>query len=71
MLKYHHKVAPGIPLPLNQRSHERQTLRGRCWAVRPALQSNSSNCLELIPHRQLGNYLLSTGEHYNLTAQHM
>ena len=27
-----------------------------CWAVGPALQSNSSNCLVLIPHRQLGNY---------------
>ena len=26
-----------------------------CWAVGPALQSNSSNCLVLIPHRQLGN----------------
>ena len=25
-----------------------------CWAVGPALQSNSSNCLVLIPHRQLG-----------------
>ena len=27
-----------------------------CWAVGPALQSNSSNCLVLILHRQLGNY---------------
>ena len=35
----------------------------------PALQSNSSNCLMLIQHRQLGNYLLSTGESYDLTAQ--
>ena len=26
------------------------------WAVRPTLQSNSSNCLVLIPHRQLGNF---------------
>ena len=26
-----------------------------CWAVGPALRSNSSNCLELISHRQLGN----------------
>ena len=58
-----HKVAPGIPLPfpLIQWSHVRQTLRGRCWAVRLALQSNSSNCLVLIPHWQLGNYLLGTG----------
>ena len=28
-----------------------------CWAVGPALQSNSSNCLVLIPHRQLGNFV--------------
>ena len=28
-----------------------------CWAVGPALQSNISNCLVLIPHRQLGNFL--------------
>ena len=61
----------GIPLPLNQWSHARQTLRRRCWAVGPALQSNSSTCLVLILHRQLGNYLLSTGESYGLTAQHM
>ena len=27
-----------------------------CWAVGPALQSNSSNYLVLIPHRQLGNF---------------
>ena len=27
-----------------------------CWTVRPALQSSSSNCLVLIPHRQLGNF---------------
>ena len=26
-----------------------------CWAVRPARQSNSSNCLVLTPQRQLGN----------------
>ena len=47
---------------LNQKSHTRQTLRGKCCAVGPALQSNSSNCLVLIPHRQLGNYLLHTGK---------
>ena len=27
-----------------------------CWAVGPALQSNSSNCLVLILHMQLGNF---------------
>ena len=60
----------GIPLPLNQWSHAWQTLRS-CWAVGPALQSNSSNCLVLILHRQLGNYLRSTGESYGPTAEHM
>ena len=29
-----------------------------CWAVGPALQSNSSSCLVLIPHRQLGNFFM-------------
>ena len=66
-----HKVAMGIPLPLNQWSHARQTLRGKCWTVGPALQGNSSNCLVLILHRQLGNYLLHTGESYHLWAKHM
>ena len=61
----------GIPLPLNQWSHAWQILRRRCWTVRPALQSSSSNCLVLIPHRQLGNYLLGTRESYDPTAQHM
>ena len=56
---------------LNQWSHARQILRRRCWAVGPGLQSNSSNCLVLIPHRQLGTYLLSTGESYGPTAPHM
>ena len=46
------------------------TLSGRCWAVRPSLQDNSSNCLVLIPHRQLGNYLLCTWESCGQTAQH-
>ena len=66
------KVTPGIPLPLPliQWSHVRHTLRGRCWAVGPASQSNISNCLVLILHRQLGNYLLSIGESYGPTAQH-
>ena len=36
-----------------------------------ALQRNISNCLVLIPHRQLGNYLLTTGESYGQTAQHI
>ena len=44
---------------------------GNCWAVGSALQSNSSNCLVLILHKQLGNYLLSTEESYGPTAQHM
>ena len=67
-----HKVAMlGILLPLNQWSHAWQTLRRSCWAVGPALQSNSSNCLVLILHRQLGNYLLGTGKNYGPTAQHM
>ena len=66
-----HRVASGTLLPLNQWSHVRQTLREKCWAVRPALQTNSNNCLVLILHRQLENYLLSTGESYSLTAQHM
>ena len=65
-----HKMAPWIPLPLNQWSHVRQTLRGRCWAVGPALQSSSSNHLVLILHRKLGNYLLSSEESYRPTAQH-
>ena len=29
-----------------------------CWAVGPALQNNSSNCLVLILHRQLGNLMV-------------
>ena len=36
-----------------------------------ALQSNSSNCLMLIPQKQLRNYMLSNGETYGLTAQHV
>ena len=47
-----------------------KTFRWRCWPVRPALQTNSSNCLMLIPHRQFGIYLHS-GESNGLTAQHM
>ena len=66
----HQKVAPWFLLPLNQWGHVRQTFRRRCWAVRPALQSNSSSCLVLIPHWQLGHYLLSIGGSYSLTAQH-
>ena len=31
-----------------------------CMPVGPALQSNSFNCLVLIPHRQLGSYWSST-----------
>ena len=34
------------------------------------LQINSSSCLVLILHRQLGHYLLSTGDSYGPTAQH-
>ena len=60
----------GIPLHLNQWSHAWQTLRRICWAVGPAFQSNSSNCLVLILHRQLGNYLLGTGKSYGTTAKH-
>ena len=66
-----HKVAPGTPLPLNKWSHARQTFRLRCRAVGPALQTNSSNCLVLIPHWQLRNYLLGTGERYDPTGQHI
>ena len=44
-------------------------MRGRYWAIGPALQSNSYNCLVLILHRQLGSYLLGTGESYHPTAQ--
>ena len=36
-----------------------------------ALQSNISNCLVLILHTQLGNYLLITGESYCQTAKHI
>ena len=53
------------------KNHIRQTLRGRYWAVWPAFQSNSSNCLVLIPQRQLGNYLLTTVESFGLTSQHL
>ena len=35
----------------------------------PVLLSNISNCLMLILHRQLGIYLLNTGDSYDLTAQ--
>ena len=35
-----------------------------------ALQSNSCNSLVLIPHRQLGNFLLNAGESYGPAAQH-
>ena len=51
----------------------RQILRGRCRAVRShsPLQSNSSNCLVLIPYRHLGNYLLSAVKIYGPTAQHV
>ena len=36
-----------------------------------APQSNSSNCIVLIPHRLLGNYLLGTRNSYSLPAQHI
>ena len=36
-----------------------------------ALQSNDSNCLVLIPYRQLGKDLLSTRGSYDLTSQHI
>ena len=49
-----------IPFPLIPSSHLRQILKGRCWAVEPAVQNNSSNCSVLILHKQLRNYLLHT-----------
>ena len=63
-----HKVAHGIPLPFNQWSHA-----NKHWEeyFGLALQNNSSNCLVLILHRQLGNYLLSTGESYGPTTHYM
>ena len=50
-----------------------EAMQGKHWEedVGPGLQSNSSNCLVLIPHRQMGNYLPVTGESYSPTAQHM
>ena len=38
-----------------------------CWAVGPALQNNSSNCLVLILHRQLGNLRQAF---YKITKKH-
>ena len=35
-----------------------------------AFESNRSNCLVLILHKQMGNYMLSTVETYGLTTQH-
>ena len=37
------------------------------WPLGHALQSSISNCLVLIPHRQLG----SSGKSYGLTALHI
>ena len=49
-----HKVAHGRSLSLLfQKSHLR-LLRGRYWLSSLSFQSNSSNCLVLIPHRQWG-----------------
>ena len=45
------------------------TLRRGCWAV--ISRVIVPNCLVLILHRQLGNYLFGTGENYSLTAQHI
>ena len=42
-------------------------MRRSCWGVGSALHSNSSNCLVLILHREMGNYLLGTGESYGPT----
>ena len=41
-----------------------------CWAVGSALQSNSSSCLVLIPHRQFGNFVLNAllGEFSNIDS---
>ena len=36
-----------------------------------AFLNNSSKCLVLVPHRQLGNYLLIIGESYGPTPQHI
>ena len=45
-----HKVALEIPLPLNQWSHSRQTLRGRCWACSPEqyFQLSSANTAQTL-----------------------
>ena len=49
-----------------------ETMWGKHWEEDAglsglAMQSNSSNCLVLISHRQLGNYLVGTGKSYGPT----
>ena len=60
--RWHTSSSPMKPCELDT---ERDML-----ASRPALQSNSSNHLVLILHRQGENCLLDTLESYGLTAQH-
>ena len=43
------------------------SMRGKCLS----LQRNIFNCIVLITHRQLTNYLLSTEKSYSLTTQHI
>ena len=61
----------GIPQPPIQLSYLGKHWEEDVGLFGLALQSDSSNCLMLILHRQLGNYLLSSAEGYGPTAQHI
>ena len=49
-------ILQGIPQPIFSMKPFGKTLTKRCWTARSCSHSNSSNCLVLILHRQLGNY---------------
>ena len=76
-------MPPYVKLPC-QKWHKKEhhfllyneTIEGKHWEedirlLGLAFQNNNANCLVLILHRQLGNYLLDTRESYGNTVQHI
>ena len=64
-------ILQDIDQPLVQGSHRVKHWEEYVGMLGLVPQSKSSNSLVLILHRKLDNYLLSTGESYNLRAQNI
>ena len=83
--KFLNKVLPPyVNSPCQMVAHYREfhslllneAISGKHWEVNVglsgfALHSNGSNCLILILYRQLGNYLLSIGNSFDIKAKHI